>query len=487
MTQASRNTAIALAGPLVASGTDDDRGDRRREERDHHTPQGERVRAGLVRSRPVHGAHASGFHAIFTRAPGVLHAPFTAHVSETSSTESPILRVSPPGGPPTPSSRQSLGHRPVPGRDVRRTVRLTCSSRLLHAGALLPSAPLTPGHRRLSCEASGEGHLGRARLVPAARHRRTPPTCRRPRSRGLKRVLLGRPSLPRTSSTSDWEGRGARDLLLRRAVVGGLRHRGDAEDALHRRVRRRRLLARDAAVLAITCVLAILIFSYRQTIKAYPSAGGAYIVTKDNFGLLPAQVAGVALLTDYVLTVAVSVSAGVAAIIAAAPGLHVFRVPMAVAVHLPDRAREPSRRPRVGEDLRRSHVRVHPERRLTLVITAGEARDGIARTGWSGRHGQADLGLLAGVPLFIALHALASGSTAMTGVEAISNGVPAFKPPEWRNAQKTLTAMGLILGSMFIGISFLARACVPRPTSPADRRCSPTSASRCSGSRPSGT
>ncbi len=71
--------------------------------------------------------------------------------------------------------------------------------------------------------------------------------------------------------------------------------------------------------IALVCVLVILVFSYRQTIKAYPSAGGAYIVTKDNLGLLPAQVAGVALLTDYILTVAVSVSAGVAALYSAAP------------------------------------------------------------------------------------------------------------------------------------------------------------------------
>ena len=82
---------------------------------------------------------------------------------------------------------------------------------------------------------------------------------------------------------------------------------------------------------AIVAVLAILVFSYRQTIKAYPSAGGAYIVTKDNFGLIPAQVAGVALLTDYVLTVAVSVSAGVAALIALVPSTAPFRVEMAVA------------------------------------------------------------------------------------------------------------------------------------------------------------
>ncbi len=73
-----------------------------------------------------------------------------------------------------------------------------------------------------------------------------------------------------------------------------------------------------------------MLFSYRQTIKAYPSAGGAYIVTKDNFGLVPAQVAGVALLTDYVLTVSVSISAGVAAVTSAAPGLFPYRVEISV-------------------------------------------------------------------------------------------------------------------------------------------------------------
>jgi amino acid transporter len=82
--------------------------------------------------------------------------------------------------------------------------------------------------------------------------------------------------------------------------------------------------------LVIVLVEAILIFSYRQTIKAYPTAGGAYIVTKDNFGLLPAQVAGVALLLDYVLTVAVSVAAGVQALSSVAPALHPLRVPIAL-------------------------------------------------------------------------------------------------------------------------------------------------------------
>ena len=82
--------------------------------------------------------------------------------------------------------------------------------------------------------------------------------------------------------------------------------------------------------IALILVLVILVFSYRQTIKAYPSAGGAYIVTKDNLGLLPAQVAGVALLTDYILTVAVSASAGVAALYSASPRCTPWRVPIAL-------------------------------------------------------------------------------------------------------------------------------------------------------------
>ena len=93
-------------------------------------------------------------------------------------------------------------------------------------------------------------------------------------------------------------------------------------------------------------VLVILMFSYRQTIKAYPSAGGAYIVTKDNLGLLPAQVAGVALLTDYILTVAVSVSAGVAALYSAFGDLRPYRVPIALGFIVDHRLGQPARRAR---------------------------------------------------------------------------------------------------------------------------------------------
>ena len=217
--------------------------------------------------------------------------------------------------------------------------------------------------------------------------------------------------------------------------------------------------------LAIVGVLTILIFSYRQTIKAYPSAGGAYIVTKDNFGLLPAQVAGVALLTDYVLTVAVSTSAGVAAIIAAVPSLSAFRVPMAlgfiflIALGNLRGVKEAGRIFAAPTYLFIASIFTLMGVGFVKILTGSlepgtAAATAIVRT---------NSGWLAGVPLFIALHAMASGSTAMTGVEAISNGVPAFKPVEWRNAQKTLTAMGLILGTMFLGISYLAHQLRVRP------------------------
>ena len=127
---------------------------------------------------------------------------------------------------------------------------------------------------------------------------------------------------------------------------------------------------------AILAVLAVLLFSYRQTIKAYPSAGGAYIVTKDNFGLLTAQLAGVALLTDYVLTVSVSVAAGVAAITSAIPGT--FPIPRLDLrlLHLVHRLGQPARGPRVRADVHGPHVLLRrddvrpPRRRVWRALSA---------------------------------------------------------------------------------------------------------------------
>ena len=208
---------------------------------------------------------------------------------------------------------------------------------------------------------------------------------------------------------------------------------------------------------AIVAVLAILVFSYRQTIKAYPSAGGAYIVTKDNFGLMPAQVAGVALLTDYVLTVAVSVSAGVAAVIALVPSTSPYRVEMAV-FFIVLIAYGNLRGVRESGKIFSAPTYVFIACILSLLVVGAiraltgslpVPQEQVTATG-------AGLGFLAGVPMFIALHALASGSTAMTGVEAISNGVPAFRPVEWKHARQTLVVLGVLLSTMFLGISTLA-------------------------------
>lgn len=200
-------------------------------------------------------------------------------------------------------------------------------------------------------------------------------------------------------------------------------------------------------------VLAILLFSYRQTIKAYPSAGGAYVVTKDNFGLLTAQLAGVALLTDYVLTVSVSVAAGVAAITSVAPSWFAYRVPMAV-VFIWLIALGNLRG--VRESGRLFAVPTYFFIAMMFVLLGigilrsflGDLQplpipDDVTETGGA-------------ISLFLILHAFASGGAAVTGVEAISNGVPAFRPPEWRNARTTLMWMGTLLGAMFLGLSYLA-------------------------------
>jgi amino acid transporter len=204
----------------------------------------------------------------------------------------------------------------------------------------------------------------------------------------------------------------------------------------------------------LVSVLVILIFSYRQTIKAYPSAGGAYIVTKDNLGLLPAQVAGVALLTDYILTVAVSVSAGMAALYSAVPALYEWRVPLAlgfIALIAWGNLRG------VKESGRMFAVPTYAFIvSMFAMIAVGIARGvmhGFEHVPLPAEH----VGIGAGsVGIILILKGFASGGAAMTGVEAISNGVPAFKRPEAKHARETLMVMGACLGSLFLGISFLA-------------------------------
>jgi amino acid transporter len=205
--------------------------------------------------------------------------------------------------------------------------------------------------------------------------------------------------------------------------------------------------------IALLAVLAILLFSYRQTIKAYPQAGGAYLVTRDNFGLLPAQVAGVALLTDYILTVSVSVAAGTAALTSASPSLFQWRVHISVAFILLI----------AWGNLRgvRESGRMFAVPTYFFITMMGILLGvGFFRLFTGGLEAVETFELpkqMNQLTLFIVLKAFASGGAAVTGVEAISNGVPAFKAPEWRNARTTLMWMGTLLGAMFLGLSILAR------------------------------
>jgi len=205
--------------------------------------------------------------------------------------------------------------------------------------------------------------------------------------------------------------------------------------------------------LAIVVLLAIVVFSYRQTIRAYPHGGGTYIVTKDNLGVGPALVAAAALLSDYVLTVAVSISAGVAAITSAFPALYPVRVELAVAAIVL---------------LTIANLRGVRESATIFMIPTYAF---IASVGALILLGLASLAGIGPQPhpvryeappptspltVFLILRAFASGSTALTGVEAIADGVPAFKEPQAENARTTLLAMGLILGSLFTGITLLS-------------------------------
>jgi amino acid transporter len=218
--------------------------------------------------------------------------------------------------------------------------------------------------------------------------------------------------------------------------------------------------------LVIVAVLAIVATSYRQTIKAYPHGASSYIVASDNLGTLPGLTAASALLIDYVLTVAVSVSAGVAAITSIVPSLFDWRVLISVAIIL---------LLMLGNlrGIRESGTIFMAPTYLFIFAMAGLIGWGLFREFVIG-----DLGKISvdpswvtlqatgsGLGLFLILRAFSSGAVALTGVEAISDGVPAFKPPEWRNARTTLTAAAIIFGSLFVGVGWLANAIgvVPDP------------------------
>jgi amino acid transporter len=204
--------------------------------------------------------------------------------------------------------------------------------------------------------------------------------------------------------------------------------------------------------IAIAILIAIVVSSYRQTIRAYPQGGGAYIVSKDNLGVPAGLVAGAALLIDYVLTVAVSVAAGIAALTSAVPALFPYRpwlcvaAVVAIAVTNLRGIRESGKIFAAPTYLFIGSVGV-----LIIYGGFGALFDFLPEAPYQ-RHPPG----LEGVGLFLFLRAFASGCTALTGVEAVSDGVPAFKPPEAHNARVVLTVLGVILIVLFLGITFLA-------------------------------
>jgi amino acid transporter len=204
--------------------------------------------------------------------------------------------------------------------------------------------------------------------------------------------------------------------------------------------------------IAITTLLAIVAFSYRQTIHAYPSGGGAYIVAKDNLGVGAGLVAGAALLVDYVLTVTVSIAAGVAAITSAFPDLFEHRV--AIGILLMGFITLANLR-----GVRESGALFAPPTYFFIASLTALIFTGFFRTQVLGVAPPPvqDLEVTEALSVFLLLKAFSSGCAALTGVEAISNAVPAFRDPESKNAAITLAWMAAILGFLFMGITVLAR------------------------------
>ncbi|HEX9822533.1 MAG TPA: APC family permease [Methylomirabilota bacterium] len=202
----------------------------------------------------------------------------------------------------------------------------------------------------------------------------------------------------------------------------------------------------------IATLLAIVVTSYRQTVQAYPQGGGAYLVAKDNLGRLPSLIAAAALLTDYVLTVAVSVVAGIAALTSAVPALYPYRVVLGLLA--------------VAAVALGNLRGVRESGRMFAAPTYFFVGSILGMVGYGLI--AAALGLvpeapyaphppgLEGIGLFLLLRAYAAGCTALTGVEAVSNGVQALEPPEGRNAATVMAWLGVISITMFLGITYLA-------------------------------
>jgi amino acid transporter len=214
--------------------------------------------------------------------------------------------------------------------------------------------------------------------------------------------------------------------------------------------------------LTVLLVLFFVTLSYRQVVMVYTRAGGSYVVARENFGPMVAQVAAVALLIDYTVTVAVQVAAGTDALVSAFPALLSYTVPISVAVVVLI----------AYGNLRgiREAGRIFAFPTYFFIFCmAGVLITGLVREAFGDLHqypidraglyhfGQPGSGFLMGASLFVLMRSFANGGSSLTGVEAISNGVSTFKPPEALRARKVYVLMSVTLGTLVLGTSFLAR------------------------------
>ena len=213
--------------------------------------------------------------------------------------------------------------------------------------------------------------------------------------------------------------------------------------------------------IAVALLMAIVIASYRQTVRAYEVSGGAYVVARENLGTLPSLVAGAALLVDYVLTVAVSVASGVLAITSAVTSLSHYNTELSLAA--------------VGvimlinlRGVRESGFAFALPTYMFIVSMLIAVGVGVGKCATTGcPHAVSPNAIppgTAAIGLFLVLKAFASGASALTGVEAIANGVSAFKRPQAKNASRTLGVLGVVAITMFIGVSYLAVETHARPS-----------------------
>ncbi|MHB1414052.1 MAG: APC family permease [Chloroflexota bacterium] len=335
--------------------------------------------------------------------------------------------------------------------------------------APMRDGPSTPFHPELVWREEVPGQRPGDRMVRIARHRMfrdagkgvLVPRPRATEPKGgfgrfswrLKRFLIGSP-IPTALEIYERLGKAKALAVLSSDALSSVAYASEA-------IMRTLLVAGVAALsltlpisLVIVALLAIVALSYQQTIRAYPKGGGSYIVARENLSDIPGLTAAAALLTDYVLTVAVSIAAGVAAITSAFPSLFPLSLEIALgAVGLVALINLRGIREAGSVFAVPTYVFIVS---IMGMLALGLLQLATGSINYAPPPAPPADAISQPLTWFLILSAFSRGCAAMTGTEAIADGVPAFKPPESRNARLTLGAMAVLLGTMFLGISFLA-------------------------------